>query len=69
MLTDLNLSFLILLHVFLNPQRKTASKLDLNWQYWFWPILVWIYEKNVINLKQNFVIVELCVGDLGVLYI
>lgn len=48
-LTDLNLSFLILLYVFLNPQRKTTSKLDLNWQYWFLPILVWIYEKNVIN--------------------
>lgn len=68
MLTDLNLSFLILLHVSLSPQRKTTSKLDLNWQYWFWPILVWVYEKNVINLKHNFVIMELCVGDLGVLY-
>lgn len=68
MLTDLNLSFLILLHVSLNPQRKTKSKLDLNWQYWFWPILVWVYENNVITLKCNFVIMELCVGDLGVLY-
>lgn len=48
-LTDLNLSFVILLHVFLKPPRKTTSKLDLKWQYWFWPILVWIYEKNVIN--------------------
>lgn len=68
MLTDLNLSFLILLYVFLNPQRKIMSKLNLNWQYWFWPILVWVYEKNVINLKRNFVILELCVGDVGVFY-
>lgn len=68
MLTDLNLSFLILLYVFLNPQRKIMSKLNLNWQYWFWPILVWVFEKNVINLKRNFVIMELCVGDVGVFY-
>lgn len=67
-LTDLNLSFLILLHVFLNPQRKTTSKLDLNWQYWFWPILVWIYEKNVINWNITLSSWNSGGGYLGVLY-